>query len=88
VSDNDDAMAGERFIRQVGRRQRSPRSVAGSVGAPPGAEAMAAMTRMAQYRTRVPKGVFIYPSHEAANRDWECWRIDGMHENSRVPRDG
>jgi hypothetical protein len=41
---------------------------------------------MAQYRTRVPKGVFIYPSHEAANRDWERWRIEGMQANTRAPR--
>lgn len=80
-------MAGETFIRQVGRRRRSPRSTAEGVGEPPGAEARAAMTQMAQYRTRVPKGIFIYPSHEAANRDWERWRIDGMRANSHVPRD-
>lgn len=42
------------------------------------------MTEMAQYRTRVPKGVFIYASHEAANRDWERWRIDGMLANTRA----
>jgi hypothetical protein len=45
------------------------------------------MTQMAQYRTRVPKGIFIYPSHEAANHDWERWRIDGMRANSHVSRD-
>jgi hypothetical protein len=80
-------MAGETFIRQVGRRRRSPRSTAESVGEPPGAEARAAMMQMAPYRTRVPKGIFIYPSHEAANRDWERWRIDGMRASSHVPRD-
>jgi hypothetical protein len=45
------------------------------------------MMQMAPYRTRVPKGIFIYPSHEAANRDWERWRIDGMRASSHVPRD-
>ena len=42
---------------------------------------------MADYRTRVPKGIFIYASHEEANRDWERWRIDGMLANSLAPVD-
>jgi hypothetical protein len=36
------------------------------------------MTAMAAYRTRVPKGVFIYKSHEEANRDWEQWTADAV----------
>ena len=76
-------MASESFIRSVGRRQQGPRSTAGSLGQPPHAAARAAMTRMAQYRTRVPKGVFFYASHEEANRDWEKWRALGMLANSR-----
>ena len=44
------------------------------------------MTKMAQYRTRVPKGVFIYASHEQANQDWERWRAATMAANSRLPR--
>ena len=46
------------------------------------------MTEIARYLTRVPKGVFIYPSHEAANRDWERWRIDGMLANSHAKTHG
>jgi len=73
-----DPRASEPFMRVVGKR---PEPAAGS---PPSAEARAAMTAMAQYRTRVPKGVFIYASHEAANSDWERWRIDGMRANTRA----
>jgi len=72
----------ERFLRTLGQR----RPAAG--GSPPGAAARAAMTAMAQYRTRVPKGVFIYASHEAANSDWDDWRTLGMLSNTRVKVDG
>jgi hypothetical protein len=37
-----------------------------------------AMSQMARYRTRVPKGVFHYRSHEEANRDRERWLTDAM----------
>ncbi len=33
------------------------------------------MTRMANYLTRAPKGVFRYKSHEEANRDREKWQV-------------
>lgn len=79
-------MAGERFLKIVGRRTAGPRSTATVLGKPPSAEARAAMTRMANYQTRVPKGVYIYVSHEAANRDWERWRMATMQANNRVPR--
>ena len=36
------------------------------------------MAKLARYRTRVPKGVFFYRDHEAANRDWERWQLDGV----------
>lgn len=36
------------------------------------------MTAMARYRTRAPKGVFFYDSHEAANRDRDRWTVDAM----------
>jgi hypothetical protein len=80
-------MAGERFIRQVGRRRHPSRSTATSVNPPPSPARAAAWTRMAQYRTRVPKGIFIYASHDEANRDWERRRIDGMRANSLAPVD-
>ena len=75
-------MASEKFIRCVGRRVQGPRSTTTGVGQPPTAEAREAMARMAQYRTRVPKGVFVYASHEAANRDWETWQVAGMAARS------
>jgi len=36
------------------------------------------MTRMAQYLTRAPKGVFRYASHAEANRDRDRWRLAAM----------
>jgi hypothetical protein len=68
----------EPFLRTVGKRRPA------AAGTPPSAEARAAMADMAQYRTCVPKGVFIYASHEAANLDWERWRTQGMVANTRV----
>jgi hypothetical protein len=72
----------ERFLRTVGKRRPAP------AGRPPSAAARAALTAMAQYRTCVPKGVFIYASHEAANADWDGWRTEGMLARSRVKPDG
>lgn len=77
-----DPRASETFVRVVGVRR------AAHGGSPPSAQSRAAMTEMAQYRTRVPKGVFVYASHEAANADWERWRIDGMLANSRAQTHG
>jgi len=82
----DDPMAGERFLKVVGRRSAAPRSEGTVLGSPPNTEARAAMTRMANYRTRVPKGVYVYASHEEANRDWERWRLATMQANSRIAR--
>jgi hypothetical protein len=39
---------------------------------------------MAAYRTRAPKGVFVYRTHEDANHDRERWIVDAVvakHEN-------
>ena len=36
------------------------------------------MTAMAQYRTRAPKGVFRYASHEEANADRLKWTVAAM----------
>jgi hypothetical protein len=83
-----DIMAGEQFSRNIGRRQRAPRSTASAVAPLPDAAARDAWTRLAQYRTRVPKGVFIYATHDAANRDWERWRLDAMREAALSERNG
>jgi hypothetical protein len=58
--------------RVVGRRRPPP------PGQAPSPAAREAMTQMAQYRTRAPKGVFHYRSHEDANRDRERWLTDAM----------
>ena len=43
----------------------------------------AAMTRQAQYRTRAPKGVFIYASAEEMAADRQRWTIDAMVDKQR-----
>ena len=73
----EEGLEGEHFIRVVGKRQRP------AAGKPPSPEAREAMTRMAQYLTRAPKGVFIYRSHEEANRDRERWLIESMVDKHR-----
>jgi hypothetical protein len=70
----DDPFAGERFIRVVGKRSRP------APGEPPSAEARAVMNTLAVGRTRAPKGVFIYRSHEEANRDRDAWTLEAMVE--------
>jgi hypothetical protein len=66
-------MARDPFIgRVVGRRTQAP------AGEPPSREARAALEAMASYRTRAPKGVFRYDSHEQANRDRERWTVEAM----------
>ena len=45
--------------------------------------ARAAMTRNARYRTRAPKGVFYYSSHEEMAADRLRWAVDLMAELAR-----
>jgi len=74
----NDPREADRFVRVVGRRRHPPE------GATLPAETRVAMSEMARYRTRVPKGVFIYSSHEAANRDRERWIVEAIvsvHQN-------
>ena len=68
---------GERFLRIVGKRQR-PRP-----GVLPSPAARRAMGEMAAYRTRAPKGIFLYRSHDEANRDRDLWLMDAMAEKQR-----
>jgi hypothetical protein len=68
----DDPRNGEHFIRVVGRRRSPP------LGKLPSQIARQKMSEMAGYRTRAPKGVFIYTSHEAANRDRERWTVEAI----------
>ena len=43
----------------------------------------AAMASMARYRTRAPKGVFFYSSHEEMEADRLKWLVDAMVEKAR-----
>jgi hypothetical protein len=72
VVERFDPSAGETFIRVVGRRRQPP------IGQPPSPEARAAMAANARYRTRAPKGVYRYRSHEEANADRASWLIEAM----------
>lgn len=67
-----DELTGEVFVRVVGRRRRPP------IGEPPPPEVRDALAAMARYTTRAPKGIFVYPSHEAANRDRDRWTVEAM----------
>jgi hypothetical protein len=62
--------------RTVGKR--IPR-----IGLPSDERARAAMTTMADYRTRAPKGVYIYDSAEAMQADRLRWTVDAMVANAR-----
>ena len=55
---------------------------------PPSLEAREAMGEMARYRTRVPKGIFIYRSHDEANADCERWLVDAMVAKAQSRRNG
>ena len=62
--------------RVVGRRQQR----AGSV---PTALDREALASLACYRTRAPKGVFIYHSAEEMDRDRLRWTVDAIVERQR-----
>jgi hypothetical protein len=44
--------------------------------APPTREEQEWLASFAKRCTRVPKGIFRYPSHEEANADWERWNAE------------
>lgn len=73
----EDPITGEVFLRIVGRRSPGPS------GEPPSPEARAALTAMAQYRTRAPKGIFIYRSHEEMDADRLRWTVEAIVEHER-----
>lgn len=60
------------IARTIGRRIRPP------VGTPPSPEARAALDTWANRRTRAPKGVFRYRSHDEMLRDRERWRVQAL----------
>jgi len=63
--------------RVVGTRVAPP------PGAVPGAAARAAMVANARYRTRVPKGIFFYQTHDEMLRDRERWTVDAIVARQR-----
>jgi len=58
--------------RVIGRRISPPS------GRFPSAATRAAMDANLLYRTRVPKGIFIYQNHEDMTRDRELWTLDAI----------
>jgi hypothetical protein len=72
-----DPWTGEEFIYVVGKRRPPP------IGEPPSAPARATLAAMARYRTRVPKGIFVYRSHAEMNADRLRWTVDAMVEQAR-----
>jgi hypothetical protein len=66
--------------RIVGKRRPPP------PGALPSAQARAALSAMAQYRTRAPKGVFFYSNHDEMERDRERWTVEAVVANALAHR--
>jgi hypothetical protein len=62
--------------RTVGRRVARD-------GGPPTPADRTALDSMARYRTRAPKGVFIYYSAEEMDRDRLRWTVDAVVERHR-----
>lgn len=58
--------------RVIGHRR--PRDL-GEFG-PPTDQEQAWLSSFAHRRTRVPKGVFRYRTHEEANADWDRWNAE------------
>lgn len=72
-----DPLTGEIFSRIVGRRQRPP------PGAPPSPERRAALAELARYRTRAPKGIYLYRTAEEADADRVRWQVEAMLAKQR-----
>lgn len=62
--------------RTVGRRRSRD-------GQALSAEDRAAMTQLARYRTRAPKGIYIYYSAEEMDADRLRWTVDAIVERHR-----
>lgn len=71
-----DPITGEVFLRVVGRRERP------AAFEPPSAERRAALASLQRYRTRAPKGIFIYFSHEEMDADRMRWTVEAMTERA------
>jgi hypothetical protein len=53
-------------------------------GQPLTAADRAAMSRNANYRTRAPKGIFIYSSHDEMQADRERWQVEAVVQKART----
>ncbi|WP_437633172.1 hypothetical protein [Sorangium sp. So ce854] len=72
-----DPLTGEVFLRVVGRRSRPP------LGEPPSDESQQAQASLLRYRTRAPKGIFIYRNHEEMEADRLRWTVEAMIERAQ-----
>jgi hypothetical protein len=72
-----DPVTGETFARVVGRRERP------AMGPVPTAARRQALATLAHYRTRAPKGVFIYRSHEEMDADRMRWTVEAVVTHER-----
>jgi hypothetical protein len=61
----------------VGRRRAR-------VGQAPDEASRAALARMANYRTRAPKGVYFYETHDAMAADRLRWSVDAVVDKARA----
>lgn len=61
----------------VGRRR--PRT-----GAMSDAPARALMAQLARYRTRAPRGVFVYGSHQEMEADRMRWLVEAMVDRAKA----
>jgi hypothetical protein len=64
------------IFRTVGKRKSRD-------GQPLTSDDRARLTDMARYRTRAPKGVFIYSSHAEMEADRLKWLVDAVVEKAR-----
>lgn len=61
----------------VGRRRAR-------VGQAPDEASRAAMAKMANYRTRAPKGVYLYETHEAMAADRLRWSVQAVVDKAKA----
>ncbi|MFO1322243.1 MAG: hypothetical protein U1F52_21760 [Burkholderiales bacterium] len=69
-------MPDDRDVTGIKRTLGRSDPIASALPLPPDAHAREWVGAMGRFRTRVPKGVFRYRTHEDANRDWERWQVD------------
>ncbi len=73
IEDNDEQQAYEQQPIRVTVGRRRART-----GQPPDETSRTALSSMANYRTRAPKGVYRYDSHEAMAADRLRWTVEAV----------